>query len=186
MDSTRHHIGLPSEYSWYCYGIQLVFLWNAWSQNKENVKYVSVDTTKHMIYTDIPHSTHNCIPHNLYYTTYYPWRVAVRITVMCVICGTSSDTLILQPYSILTPAAFHYDTTCIPLWHQLYSIITPVQQSINHQYSQATPTSCVIIDSTDNYNWCTSFSPQLAACPSVSATSWKSSNASLSEASEED
>ena len=69
---------------WTTIGIQLVFLWNAWSQNEENVKYVSVDTTKHMIHTDIPHSTHNCIPHNLYYTTYYPWRVAVRITVMCV------------------------------------------------------------------------------------------------------
>ena len=61
-----------------------MLLWNAWSQNEENVKYVSVDTTKHMIYTDIPHSTHNCIPHNIYYTTYYPWRVAVRITVMSV------------------------------------------------------------------------------------------------------
>ena len=143
LDYPRNTAGIVMEYSWYSYGmlgLRTKKMWNMYQLTRQSTWYI---LTFHI-------STHNWIPHNLYYTTYYPWRVAVRITVMCVICGTSSDTLILQPYSILTPAAFHYDTTCMPLWHQLYSIITPAQQSINHQYSQATPTFCVFIDSTDN------------------------------------
>ena len=111
---------------WTTFGIQLVLLWNTAgilmecliSERRKCEICISWHDKAHdTLHTDIPHSTHNCIPHNLYYTTCYPWGVAVRITVMSVmwhvIWHTHSATL------------FHINSSCIPLWHYLHSIMTP-------------------------------------------------------------